>query len=149
MPALSKKQRVRAALHGEADRPPVALWGHDFLREWTSEDLIANTLGMDLWGGVGLWNRLQIAAMIPMTLYQSGSDFTSPNPMATGGTFVRGVEGFAFGDPRIHLKVLLYGKEYGFKISISHWLSIPLGNDDEFGGEKHFDGFAGEPRVLP
>ena len=44
MSGMSKKDRVRGALVGEADRPPVALWGHDFLREWTAEDLVANTL---------------------------------------------------------------------------------------------------------
>jgi uroporphyrinogen decarboxylase len=45
MPAMTKKQRVRAALAGDpVDHPPVSLWGHDFLREWTPEDLVANTL---------------------------------------------------------------------------------------------------------
>jgi uroporphyrinogen decarboxylase len=42
---MTKKQRVRAAIAGEpVDRPPISLWGHDFLREWTAEDLVANTL---------------------------------------------------------------------------------------------------------
>src|SRR5688572_17718045 len=44
MAELSKKHRVRAALAGEADRPPVSLWGHDFLREWTPDELVANTI---------------------------------------------------------------------------------------------------------
>ncbi len=46
MPTITtKKQRVRAAIAGEpVDHPPVSLWGHDFLREWTPEDLVANTL---------------------------------------------------------------------------------------------------------
>jgi outer membrane protein OmpA-like peptidoglycan-associated protein len=132
-------------------RNPLTVFNFDrTTMKATSEraNIIANMLGLDIWGGVGLWNRLQIALAVPMTLFQSGNDFVSPNPVSTGGTFVRGVEGFAFGDPRVHLKVLLYGKEFGFKISISHWLSIPLGNDEEFGGERHFSGFAGEPRVL-
>ena len=47
MAALSKKQRVRAALQGEADRPPGALWGHDFLREWTPADLVDITPMVD------------------------------------------------------------------------------------------------------
>lgn len=43
--AMTKKQRVRAALRGDAvDRPPASLWGHDFLREWTPDALVANTL---------------------------------------------------------------------------------------------------------
>jgi uroporphyrinogen decarboxylase len=45
MAAMNKRQRVRAAIAGEpVDHPPIALWGHDFLREWTPEDLVANTL---------------------------------------------------------------------------------------------------------
>lgn len=42
---MTKKERVRAALRGDAvDRVPVALWGHDFLREWSVDDLVAATL---------------------------------------------------------------------------------------------------------
>jgi uroporphyrinogen decarboxylase len=43
--AMTKKERVRAALRGDAvDHVPVSLWGHDFLREWSPEDLAAATL---------------------------------------------------------------------------------------------------------
>jgi outer membrane protein OmpA-like peptidoglycan-associated protein len=110
-------------------------------------DLIAHALGADLWAGVGLWNRLQIAIALPMTLYQTGEDFDDTTTLPRG-PHVSAPNGFAFGDPRLHLKVRLYGKETGFQISISHWLSFPLGKDDDFGGEHHFDGFAGEPRLL-
>ena len=45
MAEMTKKQRVRAALAGEpVDRVPVSLWGHDYLREWSPEDLVAATL---------------------------------------------------------------------------------------------------------
>ena len=45
MPTMTKKERVRAALAGEpVDRAPVSMWGHDFLREWSAEDLVAATL---------------------------------------------------------------------------------------------------------
>lgn len=45
MAEMTKKQRVRAALAGEAvDRPPASMWGHDFAREWSPEDLVAATL---------------------------------------------------------------------------------------------------------
>ncbi|MFI4967060.1 MAG: hypothetical protein ACHP9T_17045, partial [Caulobacterales bacterium] len=109
-------------------------------------DLIANALSADLWAAVGLWNRFQIALALPMTLYQMGDDFDDTS--MGRGAHVGAPSGFALGDPRIHLKVRLYGKERGFQIALSHWLSIPLGNDSEFGGEKHFSGFAGEPRLL-
>ncbi|MFQ5380222.1 MAG: uroporphyrinogen decarboxylase family protein [Dehalococcoidia bacterium] len=42
---MTKKERVRAALRGDpVDHVPVSLWGHDFLREWSAEDLAAQTL---------------------------------------------------------------------------------------------------------
>lgn len=45
MDSMSKRERVRATLAGEAaDRVPVALWRHDFLREWSPEELVAATL---------------------------------------------------------------------------------------------------------
>ncbi len=45
---MTKKQRVAAALRGDdVDRVPASLWGHDFLREWTPEDLVDATL--DAW----------------------------------------------------------------------------------------------------
>jgi len=110
-------------------------------------DLLSGQIAADVWAGVGLWNRLQIALVIPMTIYQYGNDFTDPNP-APGGTTIKGGNGFAFNDPRVHLKVLLYGKERGFNIALSHWLGIPLGDENNFGGERHFDGFSGEGRVL-
>ncbi len=45
MAEMTKKQRVRAALAGQpVDRPPASMWGHDFAREWSPEDLVAATL---------------------------------------------------------------------------------------------------------
>ena len=45
---MTKKERVRAALSGGVvDRVPASLWGHDFLREWTPEDLVESTI--DAW----------------------------------------------------------------------------------------------------
>lgn len=43
--AMTKRERVRATLAGdEVDRPPVSLWGHDYIREWSQEGLVAATL---------------------------------------------------------------------------------------------------------
>lgn len=45
MAEMTKRERVRAALAGKpVDHVPASLWGHDFLREWTPEDLVAATL---------------------------------------------------------------------------------------------------------
>lgn len=39
---MNKKERVRAALAGkDVDRVPIGFWGHDFLREWSAQDLAA------------------------------------------------------------------------------------------------------------
>ena len=43
--AMTKRERVRATLAGaEVDRPAVSMWGHDFVREWSQEGLVAATL---------------------------------------------------------------------------------------------------------
>jgi uroporphyrinogen decarboxylase len=40
-----KKDRIKKVLSGETpDRIPVSIWGHDFLREWSAEDLAAQTI---------------------------------------------------------------------------------------------------------
>jgi uroporphyrinogen decarboxylase len=45
MAALSKRERVLAALRGDAvDSIPVSAWGHDYLREWTADGLADATL---------------------------------------------------------------------------------------------------------
>ena len=45
MAAMTKKQRVRAAIAGEpVDRAPFSMWGHDFLRESSAEELVEATL---------------------------------------------------------------------------------------------------------
>ena len=42
---MNHKERVRAVLNGERpDRLPVSTWGHDFLREWSAEELAAHTV---------------------------------------------------------------------------------------------------------
>ena len=110
-------------------------------------NLISDALSVDAWAGVGLWNRFQIAVTIPMTLYQAGETFFDENPKPDG-TRVGGASGFAMGDPRLHLKALIYGHERGFNLAVSHWLGFPFGDDNDFGGEKHFTGFSGEGRAL-
>src|SRR5579859_7659887 len=114
----------------------------------TRANLIANSLGADVWVALGLWRRLQLAVQVPMTLYQNGQDFNDPNPVDKGGTHIPAPSGFAFADPRLYLKLLLYGKPRGFQLALSHWLGFPLGNDGQFGGEKHYTGFSGEGRLL-
>ena len=45
MSTMTKKERVAAAASGEpVDRAPASLWGHNFLREWSNEELVGETL---------------------------------------------------------------------------------------------------------
>ena len=42
-----RKERLAAAIaKEEVDRPPVTLWRHNFLREWSAEDLADETIGL-------------------------------------------------------------------------------------------------------
>jgi uroporphyrinogen decarboxylase len=42
---MNKRERVAAALAGdEVDHAPIAFWGHDYAREWSAEDHVAQTL---------------------------------------------------------------------------------------------------------
>ena len=44
MSTMNKRERVRAAIAGETvDRAPASLWGHDFLREWSNDELVGAT----------------------------------------------------------------------------------------------------------
>jgi len=44
MTEMTKRERVRAAVSGEpVDRAPASLWGHDFLREWSNDELVGAT----------------------------------------------------------------------------------------------------------
>ena len=43
----AKKERLAASIaKEEIDRPPVTLWRHNFLREWSAEDLADETIGL-------------------------------------------------------------------------------------------------------
>ena len=45
MSTMTKKERVAAAVKGEAvDRAPASLWGHNFLREWSNDELVGETI---------------------------------------------------------------------------------------------------------
>jgi outer membrane protein OmpA-like peptidoglycan-associated protein len=131
-------------------RNEFSIFNFDAIKNQIGTDranLLANAVGAEIWAAFGLWDRLQIALSLPMTIYQNGQNFTDANPAPTGTT-VKAPNGFALGDPRIYLKGRLYGHDYGIQLALSMWISIPIGNDGEFGGEKHFSGFAGEPRIL-
>lgn len=131
-------------------RDPFALLGYDQQKGTTTGAravLLQNVLGGELWGAFGLFDRFQLALSVPVTLFQNGQRFDDDNP-PPGGTHLKPPSALAMGDPRLYLKARLYGHEEGLQLGLSHWLSVPIGSDQRFGGEKHFSGFAGEGRVL-
>src|SRR4029079_8995143 len=89
-------------------------------------NIIANRICMDLWAGIGLFKWFQLALALPMTLYQNGEDFNDPNPVSRGGTHVQAPNGYAFNDPRLYLKLKIWGHEKGAQVAFSHWLSFPF-----------------------
>ena len=45
MAEMTKRERVAAAAGGEpVDRAPASLWGHNFLREWSNDELVGETV---------------------------------------------------------------------------------------------------------
>ena len=45
MTDMTKRERVAAAVSGEpVDRAPASLWGHNFLREWSNDELVGDRI---------------------------------------------------------------------------------------------------------
>jgi len=131
-------------------RNTFSIFNYDAITNKTTSvraNLLENVLGGDLWAAFGLFNRFQLAISYPITLYQNGQSFDDSNP-PPGGTHVAPPSAVAAGDPRLHLKARLYGKDQGAQVALSYWQGFPLGSDKRFGGEAHFGGFSGEPRLL-
>jgi outer membrane protein OmpA-like peptidoglycan-associated protein len=131
-------------------RNPFSILSYDAVKRTTTgarADLIENAFAADVWAAFGIAQRLQIALAWPMTIYQNGENFDDRNP-PPDGTHVKAPSGFALGDPRLHIKGFLYGKARGLQVALSYWQGFPFGNDKQFGGERHFSGFSGEPRLL-
>jgi len=131
-------------------RNEFSIFNYDAIKGQTTSvraNLLENVLASDLWAAFGLFNRFQIAISWPMTLYQGGQSFDDVNPPPSG-THVAPPSAFALGDPRLHLKARIYGKDMGPQVAVSYYQAFPFGSDKRFGGEAHFSGFSGEPRVL-
>ncbi|MDB4966014.1 MAG: OmpA/MotB domain protein [Myxococcales bacterium] len=131
-------------------RNEFSVFGYDAIKRGTTDvraNLIQNVIATDVWAAFGLFNRLQLAIAWPMTIFQNGQSFDDVNP-PPDGTHIKAPNGFALGDPRLHVKALIYGKAHGAQLAVSYWQGFPFGNDKQFGGEKHFTGFSGEPRLL-
>ena len=135
MAELSKKDRVRAALRGEADRPPVSLWGHDFLREWTPEELVANTLDSYKpydWDFIKFNPRATYFAEAWGNTYERPTDQRQPRPITSrvsGAGDLRAIEPLSardgvFAEHLLALRMLRH--ELGEDVDVLHTVFSPL-----------------------
>jgi uroporphyrinogen decarboxylase len=112
---MTKRERVRATLAGEpADRAPASLWGHDFLREWSPEDLVAATLdayrGFD-WDFIKLNPRATYFAEAWGNTYDRPAEQRQPRLGQAAVRDAADLRGLAPADPRAgvfaeHLRAL-------------------------------------------
>ncbi|MBI5285244.1 MAG: hypothetical protein HY874_09145 [Chloroflexi bacterium] len=101
---MTKRDRVRAALAGEpVDHVPASLWGHDFLREWSAEDLVAATLEAYRahdWDFIKLNPRATYFAEAWGNTYERPTEQRQPRPIAHAVDDARGLAAVAEIDPR-------------------------------------------------
>ena len=145
MPELTKRQRVRAALAGAPlDRPPVALWGHDPLREWSMPDLVASTLESYRahdWDFIKLNPRASYFAEAWGNRYERGADEQRPRLVAAAVQEPADLAALASIDPHTglfaeHLAALREVIEaVGAEVDVIHTLFSPLGVAGALAGE--------------
>lgn len=104
MAEMTKRERVRAALAGEpVDHVPAALWGHDFLREWSPEELVAATLEAyraDDWDFVKFNPRATYFAEAWGNTYDRPPEQRQPRLLSAAIREARGLAAVAPLDPR-------------------------------------------------
>ncbi len=137
MAALTKKERVRAALAGEAvDRVPVSLWGHDFLREWEPQELVAATLDAYRpyeWDFIKFNPRFTYFAEAWGNRYERPADQRQPRLLDPAvhapGDLAHlqpvDAQGGVFGEHLTALRLLL--AEVGAEVDVVHTIFSPLG----------------------
>lgn len=136
MASMTKRERVRAALAGEpVDHVPASLWGHDFLREWTPEDLAAATIEAyraDDWDFIKLNPRATYFAEAWGNTYERPSGQHQPRLMGVAVGDAKALGAVAPLDPRQgvfgeHLRALrLLLAEVGDEVDVVQTVFSPL-----------------------
>jgi len=136
MADMTRRERVRAALAGEpVDHTPVALWGHDFLREWTPEELVAATLDAyrsDGWDFIKFNPRATYFAEAWGNTYERPTEQRQPRPIASTVHDASALAGIAPLDPREgvfgeHLRALwMLVAEAGDEVDVIQTIFSPL-----------------------
>ena len=102
--------------------------------------LVDHKLGLDVLGSIGLFEWLEVGAVIPATLYQDG-DRDSLYVLDTGGD----VDGAGIGDIRLVPKVRLLGRDFPVQLALAVDLAFPTGDHKRFMGH---DGVGFAPSLL-
>ena len=136
MPSLTKKERVRAALAGQpVDRTPVALWGHDFLREWDPQDLADATIEdyhANDWDFIKLNPRWTYFAEAWGSTYEPPTQQRHPRPLESAVSNASDLHRIEPKDPKSgvfaeHLEALqLTIKAAGPDVDVLHTIFSPL-----------------------
>ena len=111
-------------------------------------DIVKNQLLVHIAAGVTLWDRLLVAADMPLTLLLSGQNptvagFTEPSP-----------SGFAAGDLRLSVRARLVGAARSpASLTLGGHVFVPTGNKGKFGSDDTVHGmpvlgFSGEIPML-
>jgi outer membrane protein OmpA-like peptidoglycan-associated protein len=102
----------------------------------TTYDFIDQAVGSDLTIALGLGHRLEVAALLPLTAFQTGE--------ATPGAASPGA--FGIENPKLGAKVHLLGDgQRGFGLGAALLVALPLGTGGTF---IHESGFGGEARLF-
>jgi len=133
---MTKRERVRAALAGQpVDHAPASLWGHDFLREWTPEDLVAATLDSYRaydWDFIKLNPRATYFAEAWGNMYERPADQRQPRLTRIAIDDAAALRAIAPADPYAgvfgdHLRALrLLLDEAGGEADVIHTIFSPL-----------------------
>jgi outer membrane protein OmpA-like peptidoglycan-associated protein len=112
------------------------------------DDLVKNQLVVHVAAGLTLWDRLLVAADMPLVLVTSGQSTTA------GTTIYQAPSGVAAGDLRLSARVRLVGEARSPAVlSLGGHLFVQTGNGDKFAGEGGVHGtpvlvFSGEVPFL-
>jgi outer membrane protein OmpA-like peptidoglycan-associated protein len=108
----------------------------------TIAKLLEHQSKAELWAGVGLFDMFDLGVVLPLVVYQAGTDktglFGAPN---------KDIGGFTLADARVVPKLRLLNPDdaAGLGIAIVAPLSLPVGDKASFNSDG---GFKAEPRLV-
>lgn len=107
-----------------ADDPLTMVDADD--RDFVLARFIDHRVGADVGVALGLFDRLELAVTLPLTLSQGGDD------LAALGRPGETVSAFALGDLGARLAVRIYGGRSGFQLHLAGRVAVPTGDADAY-----------------